>query len=241
MRVYYIQIKKRGRSPFFMQTKLLSLYCLVSRMTFAKAQSSLLRAKRPQSTYGACSPLIAAPPALELEVNERAAVCAHELVNHEDDERRYSNHRRNRERCERDAVAGLELLRNPVDEHACNKHEDNVDVFHCDGVNCIPAPCGTHLVHHVLCRVPCDFVCFGRVEVRACAEEETRERDEHECERNVPCGCEPRQCLVAEQMVDDGRVNAHEEYAKPYRGNRTYRNCVMLVEDGAYRKESKRN
>ena len=34
--------------------------------------------------------------ALELEVNERAAVCAHELVNHEDDERRYSNHRRNR-------------------------------------------------------------------------------------------------------------------------------------------------
>ena len=128
---------------------------------------------------------------LELEVNERARICAHELVNYEDDERRYCNHRRNRERCKRDAVAGLELFRNPVDEHACDKYEDDVDVFHCDGVNRVPAPCSTHLVHHVLCRVPCDFVCFCRVKVRACTEEETRERDEHERKRNVPCCTEP--------------------------------------------------
>ncbi len=178
---------------------------------------------------------------LELEVNEWAAICTHELVNYEDDERRYCNHRRNRERCKRDAVAGLELLRNPVDEHACDKHEDDVDVFHRDGVNCVPAPCGTHLVHHVLCRVPCDFVCFCRVEVRACAEEETCERDEHERKRNVPCCTEPWQSLVAEQVINDGRVNTYKEYAKPYGGNCAYRNRVVLVEDGAQCKEPECN
>ena len=128
-----------------------------------------------------------------------------------------------------------------MDKHTCNEHEDNVDVFHRDGVNRIPAPGGTHLVHHVLCRVPCDFVCFGRVEVRACAEEETREGDEHERERNVPSGLEPFHFLVAKQVEYDGRVNAHEEYAKPHGGNRAYRNRVVLVKDGAYREESECN
>lgn len=102
---------------------------------------------------------------LELEVDERAAVCAHELVNDEDDECRRNDHERNRLRRKCDAVAALELFRNPVDEHARDKHEDDVDVFPGDGAERVPFPGGTHLLHHVLGGVPGDFVCFGGVEV----------------------------------------------------------------------------
>ena len=82
-----------------------------------------------------------------------------------------------------------------MDEHTRDEHEDDVDVFPGNRENHVHAPGGSHLVHHVLCRVPCDFVCFGWVEVRAGAEEETRKRDEHECERDVPGGLNPVQLL----------------------------------------------
>ena len=178
---------------------------------------------------------------LELEVNERTTVCAHELINHKDDERRYGNHRRNWERCKRDAVAGLELLRNPVDKHTSDEHEDDIDVFPCDRENRVPAPGGTHLVDHVLSRIPCDFVCFCRVKVGTRAEEETRERDEHKRECHIPSGREPRQLFLAEQMINDGRVDAHEKHAEPHGRNGAYRNRVVLVEDGTQCKESKSN
>ena len=42
-------------------------------------------------------------------------------------------------------------------------------------------------------------------------------------------------------MVNDGRVNAHEEHAKPNGGNCAYRNRVVLVKDGAHGKESECN
>ena len=77
---------------------------------------------------------------LELEIDERAAVRAHELVNHEDDERRAEHHQGDGLRCERDAVAALPLLGNPVDEHARDKHEDDVDVLPGDGSEGIPLP-----------------------------------------------------------------------------------------------------
>ena len=105
------------------------------------------------------------PSDLELEVNERAGICAHELVNHEDDERCCRHHSRNRERCKRDAVTGFHALRNPVDKHTRDEHENDIDVFPSDGEDGIPTPGRSHLVHHVLSRVPCDFVCFCRVEV----------------------------------------------------------------------------
>ena len=120
-----------------------------------------------------------------------------------------------------------------MDKHACNEHEYDIDVFPSDGEDGIPTPGGSHLVHHVLSRVPGDFVCFCRVEVGACTEEETRERDEHERERDIPSGGKPFHFLIAEQVINDGRVNAHEQHAEPHGGNRAYWNRVMLVEDGA--------
>ena len=175
----------------------------------------------------------------ELEVNERTAIRAHELVNHEDDERCCRHHGWERERCKRDAVAGFHALWNPVDKHARDEHENDVDVFPSDGEDGIPTPGRSHLVHHVLSRVPCDFVCFCRVEVRTSAEEETRERDEHKRERHIPGGREPRQCFSAEQMINNRRVNAHEKHAEPHSGNCAYWNCVMLVENRTQCKESK--
>lgn len=70
---------------------------------------------------------------LELEVDERAAVGAHELVDDKDDERRAEYHQREGLRGEHDAVAALPFFGNPVDEHACDEHEDDVDVFPGDG------------------------------------------------------------------------------------------------------------
>ena len=42
-------------------------------------------------------------------------------------------------------------------------------------------------------------------------------------------------------MINDGRVNAHEQHAEPHGGNRAYWNRVMLVEDGAQCTETKRD
>ena len=100
---------------------------------------------------------------LELEVDEWAAVCAHELVDHEDDERGRYNHEGDWLRGEHDAVAALDFLGNPVDEHACDEHEDDVDVFPGDGAQGAPFPGAAHLLDHVLGGVPGDFVGFGGV------------------------------------------------------------------------------
>ena len=69
-----------------------------------------------------------------------------------------------------------------MDEHARDEHENDVDVFPGDCAERAPFPGATHLLHHVLGGVPGDFVSFGRVQVRTRAEEQTRERDEHEGE-----------------------------------------------------------
>ena len=128
-----------------------------------------------------------------------------------------------------------------MDKHTGDEHEDDIDVFPCNRENRVPAPGGAHLVHHVLSRVPCNFVCFSWVEVRACAEEEARERDEYKRERHIPCGREPRQLFLAEQVIDDGRVDAHEKHTEPHGGNGAYRNRVVLVENRAQSKETKSN
>ena len=70
---------------------------------------------------------------LELEVDERAAVGAHELVDDKDDERRAEHHQREGLRGEHDAVAALPFFGDPVDEHARDENEDDVDVFPGDG------------------------------------------------------------------------------------------------------------
>ena len=69
-----------------------------------------------------------------------------------------------------------------MDEHAGDEHEDNVDMFPGDGAKGAPFPGTTHLLHHVLSRIPGDFVCFGWVKVRARAEEQSRKRNEYERE-----------------------------------------------------------
>ena len=126
-----------------------------------------------------------------------------------------------------------------MDKHTGDEHENDIDMFPCNRENRVPAPGGTHLVHHVLSRIPCNFICFCRVEVRTRAEEEARERDEHKRERHIPSGRKPGQLLLAEQVINDGRVDAHEKHAEPHGGNRAYRNRVVLVEDRAQSKESK--
>lgn len=124
-----------------------------------------------------------------------------------------------------------------MDEHARDEHEDNVDVFPGDGSESIPLPGGAHLVHHVLCGIPGDFVCFGRVEVRACAEEKSRERDENEGERHVPCCVEPVVCFLREKTEYHYAVYAGKEDAEPHGGNGANRRAEVLVYDGAHGKE----
>ena len=175
--------------------------------------------------------------ALELEVDERAAIRAHELVNHEYDECRGEHHQRYGLRGEHDAVAALELLGNPVDEHACDEHQDDVDVFPGDGSQVVPFPGGSHLVDHVLGRVPGHFVGFCRVQVRACAEEKAGEGDEHEGKGHVPGGVEPVEGLLAEQPENHDAVDAEEQNAEPYGGNGADRSVQVLVDDGADGKE----
>ena len=174
---------------------------------------------------------------LELEVDERATVRAHELVNYEDDERRAEDHEREGLRGEHDAVAALPFLGDPVDEHACDKHEDDVDVFPRDGAERVPAPGGTHLVHHVFGRIPGDFVCFGGVEVRACAEEESRKRDEHEGERHVPGHIQPVVCLLAEEAENHHGEYAGEKHAEPDCGYGADGEVEVLVDNRAHGKE----
>ena len=101
-------------------------------------------------------------------------------------------------------------------------------MFPGDGAKGTPFPGATHLLHHVLGRVPSDFVCFGRVEVRACAEEESREGDEHEGEGHVPGHIEPVVGLVAEQAEYPNAVEADEQHAKVGGGDGEYGGACLL-------------
>ena len=85
-----------------------------------------------------------------------------------------------------------------MDEHAGNKHQNDVDVFPGDGAESIPLPSGAHLLDHVLGGVPGHFVGLCRVQVGACAEEKAGKGDEHEGEAHVPGHVEPVEGLVAE-------------------------------------------
>ena len=120
-----------------------------------------------------------------------------------------------------------------MDEHARDKHEDDVDVFPGDGAEGIPLPGGAHLLHHVLRGVPGDFVRFGGVKVRACAEEESREGDEHEGERHVPGHVKPVVRLLAEQAEDEHGIDAEEQHTEIDGGNREDGDVVVLEDDGA--------
>ena len=127
-----------------------------------------------------------------------------------------------------------------MDEHARDEHQDDVDVFPGDSAKRIPFPGGTHLLHHVLCGVPGDFVCFGGVEVRTCAEEESRKGDEHEGERNVPGDIKPVVGLVAKEPENQHGVDAGEKHAEIGGGNGENGGVGLLEDDCAYGKQDKR-
>lgn len=106
-------------------------------------------------------------------------------------------------------------------------------MFPCDSGNGFQLPGGTHLLHHVLGGVPGNFVGFGRVQVRTCAEEQTGEGDEHESQGNIPGGVEPMIGLVAEQTENHHGVNACKENAEPYGGNGKNGVAPVLENDAA--------
>ena len=163
------------------------------------------------------------------------------MVNHEDDERGACDHERNGLGGEGDAVTALDLLGNPVDEHARDKHQDNVDVFPGDCADGIPFPGGTHLLHHVLGRIPGDFVGFGGVEVRTGAEEQARERDEDERERHVPGHVNAVDVLVAKQAENQHGIDAGKQNAKVCRGDRENGDVGLLKDNGARGEQNERS
>ena len=138
---------------------------------------------------------------LKLEINEWLQIGSDELIDNEHDEGANHNHQQYGHLGKPNAVTTLEVLWQPVDNQTyCNENEHIAIVVH-DLRNPVDVPKASHLVDHVLGGVPCRFIGFGRVEVGAATEKQSREGDEGEGLENGPSILQPLPSLLAAHQV----------------------------------------
>ena len=124
----------------------------------------------------------------ELEVDEGLQVGSDELEEHEDCADDGQHHQPQGYAGEPQAVAALEALGQPVDNHAEDEEQEGGPVVAHDVGHLGQVPVRANLVHHLAGGAPGHLVGLGGVEVGAAAEEEAGEGDEDKGEAGVPDG-----------------------------------------------------
>lgn len=152
----------------------------------------------------------------ELEVDERLEVGGDELADDEDGEDADEDHQREWHRGEPDAVAALEVLGEPVDDHTDDEDEDHAEMLLNHLRNEGQIPIAADALDHILCRAPRFLVRFRRVQVGAASEEKAGESNEYERHSNRPASLKPRESsLEAAKMIDHPHRRADEYDQRP--------------------------
>mgnify|MGYP007092332659 FL=1 len=152
----------------------------------------------------------------ELEVDERLEVGCDELADDEDGEDAGEDHQRERHRGEPDAVAALEVLGEPMDDHSEDEDEDHTYVLLSHLRDQGQVPVAADALDHILCRTPRFLVRLGRVLVGAASEEKAGEGDEYERHGYRPASLKPRESgLEATKMIEHPHGGAYEYDQRP--------------------------
>ena len=127
----------------------------------------------------------------ELEVDERLEVSGDELADDKDGEDAGEDHQREGHRGEPDAVATLEVLGEPMDDHSDDEDEDHAEVLldHLRDEGQVPV--ATDALDHILRCAPRLLVRLRRIQVRAATEEKAGESDEYERHGDSPTSLKP--------------------------------------------------
>ena len=163
---------------------------------------------------------IHAAEGLKLEIDKGLEVCSDELVDDKHNGDSAKNHQPQGHGGEPETVAAFETVGEPMYNHAKEEDDENRCIVGEDGGDLLPIPCAADTFDHLGGGTPGGFVGFGRVEVGATTEEETREADEDKGEESIPDKDEalfetrgvvafaPQKGYYVEQ--NDGRSNNHE-------------------------------
>ncbi len=155
-------------------------------------------------------------PKSELEVDERLEISGDELADDEDGEDADEDHQRERHRGEPDAVAALEVLGEPMEDHSDDEYEDNTEVLLDHLRNEGQIPVAADALDHILRRAPRLLVRFRRVQVGAASEEKAGESNEYKRHSDRPAGLKPRESsLEAAKMIDHPHRRADEYDQRP--------------------------
>lgn len=129
----------------------------------------------------------------KLEVDERLEVSGDELADDKDGEDAGENHQREGHRGEPDAVATLEILGKPMDDHSDDEDEDHTEMLlnHLRDKGQIPV--AADALDHILCRAPRLLIRIRRVQIGAASEEKAGESDEYERHSDRPACLKPRE------------------------------------------------
>ena len=147
----------------------------------------------------------------ELEVDERLEVSGDELADDEDGEDADEGHQREGHRGEPDAVAALEVLGEPMDDHSEDEDEDHTYVLLSHLRDQGQVPVAADALDHILCCAPRFLVRFRRIQVGAASEEKAGKSNEYERHSDRPTCLKPREgCLEAAQMVEHPHGGAYE-------------------------------
>ena len=175
--------------------------------------------------------LLDAKRPLELEVDERLEVGGDELADHEDGEDAGEDHQRQRHAREPDAVAALETLRQPMYQHSGGEHQQNPDMLlhHLRNERQVPLP--SYALHHILRRVPRLLIGLSRIQIRAAAEEKTRESDENEGHKHRPGSLEPgERRLEMTEMIQHPHERSGENNKRPDEEHIEHRSPVISLQ-----------
>lgn len=125
---------------------------------------------------------------LKLEINKRLKIGGNKLIEGYSQKNTTDTYEPEGQRGKPKAVAAFEARGEPMDCHAESKKEKYYGVVGKDVGYLREVPVRPYLMHHLTGCIPCHLVGFGRIKVRARAEEKTSERDEDEGDENGPAG-----------------------------------------------------
>lgn len=151
----------------------------------------------------------------ELEIDKRRGIRTGKLVDDKTGECSEYNHRANGQTAENNAIPAFESVREPVDDHAQAKNQNNgkVGVGHLRQLGQIPG--AAYLMNHVAGRFPGDFIRFGRVQIGARSKEEARGSDEYKGEQDVPYEFQSGVWLREEKVVNHVQIDACKNDSAP--------------------------
>ena len=152
----------------------------------------------------------------ELEVDERLEVGGDELADDEDGEDADEGHQREGHRGEPDAVAALEVLGEPMDDHSEDEDEDHTYVLLSHLRDQGQIPVAADALDHILCCAPRFLVRFRRIQVGAASEEKAGKSNEYERHSDRPTCLKPRESgLEATKMIEHPHGRAYEYDQRP--------------------------